>query len=290
MPALFNPVLAGTTSRHLVFTRTKERPVASSASSRRLSAFVRNQIVARSRGCTVGPSTAPETSPVNLQALLIDDDIELAEATREVCGLYSIDCDVVHDGTEGLRRAAERRYDVVVLDVMLPGLDGFSVLTELRKTSGVPVIMLTARGAGEDRVRGLELGADDYLPKPFHGRELVARIRAVARRATARPESPGRLAVGAIAIDPSARAVYRHDEEIAMTTLEFDVLHQLMKSAGAAVTRDDFARHLYGREASAFDRSIDNHVMNLRDKLGRDAIVTVRGVGYMLPLVSGNDG
>jgi two-component system response regulator CpxR len=169
----------------------------------------------------------------------------------------------------------------MVLDVMLPGMDGFEILRRVRRESRLPVLMLTARGEDEDRIIGLELGADDYLPKPFNTRELVARVRAIMRRLEER--RPGvKFEVNGISIDPGTRDVTRDGTPVEVTTFEFDILETLMRAAGRVVSRDDLMEELYGRKATPFDRSVDMHISHLRKKLEGDKplIKTVRGVGY----------
>jgi two-component system response regulator CpxR len=186
-----------------------------------------------------------------------------------------------HDGNKGLSAALGGGYDLMVLDVMLPGMDGFEILRRVRRESRLPVLMLTARGEDEDRIIGLELGADDYLPKPFNTRELVARVRAIMRRLEER--RPGvKFEVNGISIDPGTRDVTRNGEPVEVTTFEFDILEALMRAAGRVVSRDDLMEELYGRKATPFDRSVDMHISHLRKKLESDKplIKTVRGVGY----------
>ncbi len=222
--------------------------------------------------------------------LVIDDDVELAELLGDLLGQEGFSVDAAHDGLSGLERAAGGAYSLVVLDVMLPRLTGFEVLTRLRQSSKVPVLMLTARGEDVDRIVGLEMGADDYLPKPFNPRELVARVRAIHRRATATPtETPGgaALVVDDLTLAPAARRVLVRGEEVKLTTAEYDLLEVLVRSAGAVVSREDLTRVVLGRRLSAFDRAIDMHVSNLRKKLGPsrsggDRIKTVRNAGYIL--------
>lgn len=192
---------------------------------------------------------------------------------------YTVECQ--HDGRKGLERALSSQHDLMVLDVMLPGIDGFEILKRVRQQSRLPVIMLTARGEDEDRIVGLELGADDYMSKPFNPRELVARIRAILRRAETK-STGGRLEVNGIALDPGTRTVFKEGETVPTTTLEFDILESLMRSAGSVVSRDALMERMYNRKATPFDRSIDMHVSHLRKKLegDRTLIKTVRGVGY----------
>jgi two-component system response regulator CpxR len=161
-------------------------------------------------------------------------------------------------------------------------MDGFEILRRLRDRSKVPVIMLTARGEDVDRIVGLELGADDYLPKPFNPRELAARIRAILRRYEPRPAAGGRLEVNGIALDPGSREVFAGGKPVELTTFEFDILEMLMRSAGRVLSRDALMENFYNRKATPFDRSIDMHISHLRKKLelGEDLIKTIRGVGY----------
>jgi two-component system response regulator CpxR len=212
--------------------------------------------------------------------LIIDDDTELCALLSEFLAREGFAVSVEHDGARGLELALNGNFALLVLDLMLPSIDGFALLKQLRTRSRVPVLMLTARGEDIDRIVGLELGADDYLAKPFNPRELVARIRAILRRAQS--PSKGRLEVNGVAIDPGARSVMCAGREIEMTTLEFDILEVLMRSAGRVVSRDALMEAMYNRKATPFDRSIDMHVSHLRKKLetGQTLIKTVRGVGY----------
>ena len=194
---------------------------------------------------------------------------------------FTVECEL--EGQKGLERAASGAVDLVVLDVMLPGMDGFEILRRLRQRSKVPVIMLTARGEDVDRIIGLELGADDYLPKPFNPRELAARIRAILRRYEPRPAvSGGRLEVNGITLDTGTREVVAHGKAVELTTFEFDILEMLMRSAGRVLSRDALMENFYSRKATPFDRSIDMHISHLRKKLehGDTLIKTIRGVGY----------
>ena len=212
--------------------------------------------------------------------LIIDDDTELCALLTEFLAREGFAVLVEHDGARGLEVALNGSFALIVLDLMLPSLDGFALLKQLRVQSRVPVLMLTARGEDIDRIVGLELGADDYLAKPFNPRELVARIRAILRRAHS--PSKGRLEVNGVTIDPGSRSVVCDGREIEMTTLEFDILEVLMRSAGRVVSRDALMESMYNRKATPFDRSIDMHVSHLRRKLetGQTLIKTVRGVGY----------
>lgn len=189
--------------------------------------------------------------------------------------------DTQNDGRRGLSAALNGGYDLLVLDVMLPGIDGFEILKRIRRESRIPIMMLTARGEDEDRIVGLELGADDYLPKPFNTRELVARVKAIMRRLEERNPG-GKLEVNGITIDPGTRDVLREGTLVEVTTFEFDILETLMRSAGRVVSRDQLMEELYGRKATPFDRSVDMHISHLRRKLEgeKPLIKTVRGVGY----------
>jgi two-component system response regulator CpxR len=217
--------------------------------------------------------------------LLVDDDAELGALMQEFFVEQGITVTLAHTGPAGLQAAASGTWDLVLLDVMMPGFDGFEVLRRLREKSSVPVLMLTARTESRSRIRGLEGGADDYLPKPFDPLELLARIRAILRRT--RPSQPDPdlpVEVSGLRLEPASRRVSFQGRYLEVTTIEYDILDTLMRSAGRVVSRDDLMRRLYGREATPFDRSIDVHVSHLRKKLDapRELIQTVRGVGYQL--------
>jgi two-component system, OmpR family, response regulator CpxR len=216
-----------------------------------------------------------------VRILMIDDDVELCSLLGEFLRREGFSIDFEHDGRRGLERALQDDPDLIVLDVMLPGLDGFEILKRLRQQSKVPVVMLTARGEDVDRIIGLELGADDYLPKPFNVRELAARIRAILRRIETKPAG-NRIEVNGVALDPGTREVTIDGKPVPTTTLEFDILDILIRSAGRVVSRDMLMESMYNRKATPFDRSIDMHVSHLRKKLeqGRTLIKTIRGVGY----------
>jgi len=221
------------------------------------------------------------------KVLVIDDDIELCELLVEYLEGEGFSVDAVHQGSVGAQRAVEGEHDLIVLDVMLPGMNGFDVLRRIRESSSVPVVMLTARGEEVDRIVGLEIGADDYLPKPFNPRELAARMRAVLRRTTATGnEGPDEIIeLADLRLEPASRAVLRAGEPVDLTGIEFELLVVLARSAGRVVTRDELSRRALGRRASSFDRSLDVHLSNLRRKLGPlpgggDRIKTIRGVGY----------
>ncbi len=218
------------------------------------------------------------------RVLLIDDDAELLTLLEEFLGGEGFEVGKAGDGEEGLRLAREWAPDLVVLDVMLPRLAGFEVLRRLRETSAVPVLMLSARGEPVDRIIGLELGADDYLAKPFNPRELAARIRAVLRRGKGN-DGEGRLEVGDLVLDPGARVALRGGVPVDLTGTEFALLEALLRQAGTVVRRETLFRQVLGRRPTAFDRSLDVHISNLRKKLGplpdgRERIATIRGVGY----------
>ena len=230
-----------------------------------------------------------------MAVLIIDDDTELCELVTEYLEDEGFVVESVHDGVSGVERCLANEPDLVILDVMLPELGGFAVLNRIRERSKVPIIMLTARGEDVDRIVGLEMGADDYLAKPFNPRELVARIRAVLRRiagADATGEETTAVMVGDLEMDAGSRQVRNSAGEIELTGAEFAVLETLVGAAGTVVTRDDLSRQALGRRASAFDRSLDVHLSNLRRKLGPlpgggERIKTIRGVGYLYVKPSG---
>lgn len=228
-----------------------------------------------------------------IRILVIDDDAELCELLADYLGSEGFGVEAAHDADSGLSRALEGLASLVVLDVMLPGMSGFEVLRRLRERSRVPVVMLTARGDDVDRIVGLEMGADDYLPKPFNPRELVARIRAVLRRgppASGGPGPSGRapppVAVGDLELDPATRVVRQRGQPVELTSVEFSLLEALVRAAGTVVAREALAEAALGRKLSAYDRSVDVHVSSLRRKLGPrvgelERIKAVRGVGYL---------
>jgi DNA-binding response OmpR family regulator len=218
-----------------------------------------------------------------MRLLIIDDDRELCALLGQYLGREGgLDIEFAHTGTAGIERHRQGGIELIVLDVMLPGMDGFEVLRAIRKEGHVPVIMLTARGEDVDRIVGLELGADDYMPKPFNPRELVARIRAVLRRQQPPDRLSERIVIGSMSIDTGSREVRCADLRIELTTLEFDILELLMRGAGRILTRQHIMESLYDRTSGPFDRSIDMHVSHLRRKLGdcAECIKTVRGSGY----------
>jgi two-component system, OmpR family, response regulator CpxR len=219
--------------------------------------------------------------------LVIDDDTELCGLLGEYLGPEGFVIEAVSNGSRGLERALSGDHRLVVLDVMLPGMNGFDVLRKVRQTSKVPVLLLTARGEDVDRIVGLEIGADDYLPKPFNPRELAARIRAILRRSQGVVgEIPEVLHVGDVELDPASRTVLHKGHAIDLTSVEFNLLHVLLREAGRVVTRERLVDKVLSRKFSPFDRSIDMHVSKVRKKLGdnddgTDHIKTVRGEGYI---------
>jgi two-component system response regulator CpxR len=236
-------------------------------------------------GATSGTRSEPAGEPAQpgVSILLVDDDTELCELLQEFFARRHIRLETASDGRRGLARALAGGHDLLLLDVMMPGLEGFELLRLLRRQSQVPVIMLTARTTQADRVAGLDAGADDYLPKPFGTEELMARIRAVLRRAARTPKEAETLEAGGIKLILSAREVLAEGTPVAVTTVEYDILEFLVHSAGRTVSRDELTAALYRRRATKFDRTLDMHICNLRKKLGRhgDLIKTVRGVGYL---------
>jgi two-component system response regulator CpxR len=224
------------------------------------------------------------------QILIIDDDVALCELVTEYLEPLGFKIATAHRGDLGVDRALQEHPSLVVLDVMLPGLNGFEVLRKIREHSKVPVLMLTARGDDVDRIIGLEIGADDYLAKPFNPRELAARIKAILRRTQSdqsdQSTTPRTLNVGDVELDSGTRVVRRNGEPVDLTAVEFDLLSNLLRSAGRVVTREELSQSVLGRSPSVFDRSIDMHISNLRKKLGHkygevERIKTLRGVGYI---------
>lgn len=224
------------------------------------------------------------------RVLIVDDDIELCRLLAERLLPEGFALEAVHNGTRGLERALSQEHALVILDLMLPGMGGLDVLRHLRGQSPVPVIVLTARGEDVDRILGLEIGADDYLPKPFNPRELVARIRAILRRTSAATSRNGNgpIAIGDLRLDPAAREVSLDGALLDLTSVEFNLLEVLLRDAGHVLTREQLTESVLGRKLGAFDRVIDVHVSNLRKKLdrahGEERIKTVRGSGYVFAL------
>jgi len=227
--------------------------------------------------------------------LIIDDDEELCELVSEYLTVEGFETEAVHDGESGLKRALSNEYDLITLDVMLPKKNGFDVLRELRQTSKIPVLMLTARGDDMERIAGLEIGADDYLPKPFNPRELVARLRAILRRVQTEQESSqieiNKLQVDDVEIRISARSALKNGQDLGLTSVEFDLLAELLRHAGKVIKKEDLSEQVLERKLSPWDRSLDMHISNLRKKLGNRAgdterIKTVRSVGYIYTLAN----
>ena len=218
--------------------------------------------------------------------LIIDDDRELCDLLQDFLQLEGFETSAVHDGAEAVETCKGAEFDAIVLDVMLPRIQGFDVLRKLREFSSTPVIMLTARGEDTDRIVGLEMGADDYLPKPCNPRELAARLRAILRRTDAsRNAEPTVLDIDGLRASTTERRVEHAGRELKLTTAEFNVLLVLMRHAGEVVNKEMISQQALGRALTAYDRSVDVHVSNLRKKLrsdDRELIKNVRGVGYQL--------
>ena len=226
--------------------------------------------------------------------LIIDDDKELCDLLTDYLGPEGFAIETAHNGEQGVKQAIETKYDLVILDVMLPGINGFDVLRKIRECSSVPIIMLTARGDDVDRIVGLELGADDYLPKPFNPRELVARMHAIQRRTESLNESSdsaqtnmesAKLVIDDLELNPSFQSLKCNGQKVELTAVQFALLHQLLLNVGKVVSRDDLAEKVLGRKLEMFDRSIDVHISSIRKKLDiqvgkKERIKSVRGVGY----------
>jgi len=227
------------------------------------------------------------------EILLIDDDVELCSMLTEYLGKFGFRVTAVHRGDTGLKAALEKPHALVLLDVMLPGLDGFEVLRRIRATSAVSVLLLTARGEDVDRIVGLEIGADDYLSKPFNPRELLARVRAILRRSagTQTVQEQTLLRTDGLELNLAARTVLQNGKKIELTDVEFALLEALMRSPGKVVSREDISENVLGRKFHPFDRALDMHVSRLRRKLGENSeadeqVKTIRGVGYQLAVNS----
>ncbi len=223
-----------------------------------------------------------------LRVLLVDDDQDLARLLGEYLGKNEVELAHVSTGELGLARALEGGFDAVLLDVMLPGIDGFEVCKRLREKSDVPIVMLTARGEDADRIDGLEIGADDYVPKPFNPRELVARVRAVLRRTKKAEPTRERIELGELLVDVPAHEASMAGKPVTLTSFEFRLLVALARRAGETIAREELATQLKGGTYDpAVDRSLDVHVSHLRQKLEKDPrepklIKTIRGIGYVL--------
>lgn len=236
--------------------------------------------------------THKEIVPSKMKILIIDDDKKLCQLVADYLEPMGYDVEASHNGTQGLQMILEGDYHAVILDVMMPGMDGFEVLKRLRKESDIPVLMLTARGEETDRIVGLEMGADDYLPKTFSSRELLARLRAVTRRyfiseSQAASEATDKILIfGDLQIEQNSRMVRLNAKTLNLTPVEYDLLTSLARSAGRVLTRDQLLDAVAGRSYDVFDRSVDVHISSLRRKLGDDPrnprfIQTVRTAGYM---------
>ncbi len=218
--------------------------------------------------------------------LIIDDDTELTDLLIDYLKPEGFEISCVHDGENGVKKALNQPFDAIILDVMLPKLNGFEVLKAIREHLDTPVLMLTARGDDIDRIVGLEIGADDYLPKPCNPRELVARLRAILRRTQKSPVHKPILEYNNIVVDCSKRTVTFQGHELELTNAEFNIIEMLIKSPGQAFSKEELTEYALGRKYTAYDRSIDVHISNLRNKLGDNAtdeglIKTVRGFGYL---------
>lgn len=223
--------------------------------------------------------------------LLIDDDVELSQLVNDYLTLDGFSLDVAADGVSGLQRAQSGLYQLILLDVMLPGLDGLSLLRQLRQSSYCPVLMLTARGDDIDRIVGLELGADDYLAKPFNPRELSARVRAILRRVelaqqqSANPVATPLLELNQVQLNRQNRQVWCLGQQVVLTATEFQILDHLMSHAGQVITKEDLSKAVLGRALQQYDRSLDMHISNIRKKLAScdptEKIQTLRGSGYL---------
>jgi len=230
-----------------------------------------------------------------MRILIVDDDVELCELVGQYLKSQGFQIEAVHDGSLGLERSVSGAYSLIILDVMLPGIRGFEVLRRIRAKSAVPVIMLTAHGDDVDRIVGLEIGADDYLPKPFNPRELAARIHAVLRRTVGGPpantQAPASILLDDIRLDTRARAAHHKACDVELTSAEFELLALFFKSPGQVISREELVKGALGRDAEPSDRSLDVHISNLRKKLGTCAdgterIRAIRNVGYIY-VVSG---
>ena len=233
-----------------------------------------------------------KSPPGRIRLLMIDDDKKLCRLVGDYLTPLGFDITAEHDGATGAERAtaADAHWQAIILDVMLPGIDGFEVLRRIRRTSEVPVLMLTARGDETDRIVGLEVGADDYLPKTFSTRELIARLRAVLRRTARAPMDTAPIAeivVGPLRVQPDARLALLADQPLTLTPVEFDLLASLARARGRVRSREALLDEIRDRNYEVFDRSIDVHISAIRKKLGDDAknprfIRTLRSAGYML--------
>jgi len=220
--------------------------------------------------------------------LVIDDDVELCELLSEYLESEGFAVKAVHNGAEGAEMVLREDFELIILDVMLPGMGGMDVLKTIRAEKSTPVMMLTAKGDDIDKILGLEMGADDYLPKPYNPRELLARIKAVLRRTGSNRDSgPEIISKSGVELNTGSLSAKYKGEPLTLTVVEFNLLEMLMKNAGKAVSREEIALEVLGRNLSDFDRSIDVHVSNIRKKTGNaDIIKSIRGAGYQFSLES----
>jgi two-component system OmpR family response regulator len=225
-------------------------------------------------------SDTPQTLTQTMRLLVVEDEPDLLAGLARALRKQGYAVDTAADGEEGFYKAQSTDYDAVVLDVMLPKLDGWEILTRLRKTKPTPVLMLTARDRSADRVRGLDTGADDYLTKPFDNAELFARLRAIIRRSAQQPRST--LDIGEVRINTAARTTTRAGEAVTLTAREYVVLEYLALHRGEVVTRTDLHEHLFDENDDTLSNILDVHIFNLRKKLGQEFIVTRRGIGYCI--------
>ncbi len=245
----------------------------------------------RNRECSTmtvnqAQTTMNEQQPES-NILIVDDDRELGEMLVEFLAPDRFEASVCLSGEDALPALRDGKFDLVILDIMLPGMSGIDVLKHVRKASDIPIIMLTARGEDIDRILGLEFGADDYLTKPFNPRELLARIKAILRRAGPASAPRGHISVGEIELDVRARRVTAGNASIRLTGTEFELLRCLAETPGSVVEKDELSRQALGRRHLPYDRSLDTHVSNVRGKLAKAGVVSPsiqsqRGVGYCL--------
>lgn len=233
------------------------------------------------------PQHAMTDTGNNAQILLIDDDRELGVMLRDFLAADRLSVTIRHSGQDGIEAFKSGAYNLLILDIMMPGISGLDVLKKVRQSSNVPVIMLTARGDDVDRIIGLEFGADDYLPKPFNPRELVARIKAILRRAHAQPSDTKVLELGAISLDTRTHRATVGSNDLQLTGTEFEILKCLLETPGKVVNKEYLSERALGRRLLPYDRSVDTHISNLRGKLEKagnrnETIQNQRGVGYLL--------
>lgn len=244
-------------------------------------------VLTASRTQKISCNQMPANSTHNFHVLIVDDDRDLCRMLVEYLAAERFQVETEHDGQAGVERIRSRSFDAVVLDITMPVLDGFEALRQIRRFSNVPVLMLTARGDELDRIVGLEIGADDYLPKPFNPRELAARLKAILRRVGAREVADPRVVVEDMVLEPGSRSLKVNGRNVDLTSTEFGILEALARSAGEVVAKVDLSRSVLGRRLTPYDRSLDTHIANLRRKLGPDSdgrqrIKTIRSQGYLL--------